>query len=138
YQRQVKTAIDNAMSEPGALASRTLARHDNPWPADDVRYTPTFEEEAERVAALTREQLQAFHASFYGAGTIRLAAVGDFDPEAIRLVLGKELSDWRKAPAYERLADPYRKVEPELFIINTPDKANAMYLAAGNVAIQDT
>lgn len=138
YQRQVKTAIDNAMSDPGSLASRALARHDNPWPADDVRYTPTFEEEAARVQALTREQLQAFHSSFYGAGTIRLAAVGDFDPEAIRQVLGKELSGWRKAPAYERLADPFRKVEPEVFIIDTPDKANAMYLAAGNVAIQDT
>ena len=138
YQRQVKTAIDNAMSDPGSLASRALARHDNPWPADDVRYTPTFEEEAARIAALTREQLQDFHAGFYGAGTIRLAAVGEFDPEAIRQVLSSGLSGWRKAPAYERLADPFRKVEPEVFMINTPDKANAMYLAAGNVAIQDT
>ena len=44
YQRQLETSIRNAMTEPSALASRALARQDNPWPADDLRYVPTFDE----------------------------------------------------------------------------------------------
>ncbi|MGE4370862.1 MAG: M16 family metallopeptidase [Burkholderiaceae bacterium] len=138
YQKQVDTAISNAKSDPSALASRRLARHDNPWPVDDVRYTPTFDEAQQRVAALSRDQLVDFHQSFYGAGTLRFSAVGRFEPDAVKQVLADELNDWRQAPAYERLGDPYRNVPAETFFINTPDKANAILLAAGNVEMQDT
>src|SRR5690606_12524712 len=44
YQRQALTSIRSAMTEPTAPASSPLAPHDSPWPADDVRYVPTFEE----------------------------------------------------------------------------------------------
>jgi zinc protease len=138
YQRQASTAIQNAMAEPSALASRALSRHDNPWPRDDVRYTPTFAESQDETAALTRQQLVDFHAQFYGAGTIAFAAVGDFDPAAIRLELSEGLEGWRKAPAYERVADPYRAVPPKEFDINTPDKANAFFLARLPLELQDT
>src|SRR5690606_37514895 len=57
YQRQASTAIKNAMSEPSALASRKLARHDNPWPRDDVRYTPSFDEAQSDIAAITQKDL---------------------------------------------------------------------------------
>src|SRR3546814_18003721 len=75
------------MSEPSALASRALARHDNPWPSDDIRYTPSFEEAQKEIAALTRQQLLDFHSRFSGAGTISFAAVGAFDPEAVKAAL---------------------------------------------------
>jgi zinc protease len=138
YQRQANTSIQNAMAEPSALASKALSRHDNPWPRDDVRYTPTFAEAQQDIAALTRQQLVDFHARFYGAGTIAFAAVGDFDPAAVRLELSKGLEGWRKAPAYVRVPDPYRAVPPKTFDINTPDKANAFYLARLPLELQDT
>lgn len=138
YKQQASTAISNAMAEPSALASRALARHDNPWPSDDVRYTPTFEEAQQGIAALTRQQLIDFHARFYGAGTIEFAAVGAFDSDAVKAALTKGLKDWRKAPAYTRVADPYREVPPKTFAINTPDKANAFYLAKLPLKMQDT
>src|SRR5690606_23305303 len=43
-----------------------------------------------------------------------------------------------KAPAYERIADPYQAVPPETFDIDTPDKANAFYLSTAPLAVQDT
>ncbi|MFW7340166.1 pitrilysin family protein [Pollutimonas sp. H1-120] len=138
YKQQASTAISNAMAEPSALASRALARHDNPWPSDDVRYTPTFEEAQQGIAALTRQQLIDFHSRFYGAGTIEFAAVGAFDSDAVKAALTKGLKDWRKAPAYTRVADPYRDVPPKTFAINTPDKANAFYLAKLPLKMQDT
>lgn len=138
YQKRVNTAINNAKSEPTALASRTLARHDNPWPADDIRYTPTFDEEQARIAALTREQLARFHDRFYGAGSLRFAAVGSFDPDAVRAALQAGVKGWKRAPDYVRVDDPYRPVKPETFLINTPDKANAFLLAAAPLRLQDT
>ncbi|MYN14473.1 insulinase family protein [Pusillimonas sp. TS35] len=138
YQRQASTAISTAMSEPSALASRALARHDNPWAPDDVRYTPTFEEERNQIAALTRQRLQSFHSTFYGAGNIEFSAVGAFEPDAIREALTKGLKGWQKAPAYTRLDNPYHAVPAERFHINTPDKANAFYLAKMPVKLQDT
>lgn len=138
YQRQVSTSINNAMAEPSALASRALARHDNPWPQDDVRYTPTFQEEQRETAALTQQQLKDFHARFYGAGTMEFSAVGAFDAEAVRHALTKGVQGWRKAPDYERVPHPYRAVPPETFDINTPDKANAFYLSILPLEMQDT
>lgn len=138
YKSQIRASIVSAMSEPGAKASRALARHDNPWAADDVRYVPTFEESLKNIDALTREQLVKFHDKFYGAGTLRLAAVGAFDAQAVREALRTSLEGWHGAPAYQRIADPYRRVTPKQFTINTPDKANAVYLSFMPLQVQDT
>ena len=138
YKNQMSTAIADAESQPGPLASRALARHDNPWPKDDVRYTPTFEEWREEIKTLDREALKSFHDRFYGAGRIDFSAVGAFDPEAVRKALEKSVSDWKRAPAYKRIGDPYRPVPPEKFQIDTPDKANAVLMSALPLNMQDT
>jgi len=138
YQRQLETSIQNAMTEPSALAGRTLARHDNPWPADDLRYVPTFEESLASVRALNREALAKFHAKFYGAGDIEFSAVGDFEPEAVEKSLRAGLAGWKKAPVYTRVPNPYRDVPAKQFDINTPDKANAFYLSRMPLKLQDT
>jgi zinc protease len=138
YKRQAATAIQGAMTEPAALASRALARNDNPWPADDPRYTPTFEESLAGVQALTREQLAAFHDKFYGTGKITFSAVGDFDPDAVVAALTRGLEGWQRAPAYTRLDSPYREVPPHRFDIATPDKANAYFASRLPLRLQDT
>lgn len=137
YRNQMNTAIADMESQPGPLASRTLARHDNPWPRDDIRYTPTFEEMREEVAVLKVDALRDFHAKFYGAGLIDFSAVGSFDPDAVRKAVEKSVQGWQQAPAYERIPNPYRPVPPEKFQIDTPDKANAVLLSAMPLNLQD-
>ena len=137
YRKQMNTAIADSESQPGPLASRALARHDNPWPADDIRYTPTFEEWRKEIQSLNRAALQAFHERFYGAGRIEFSAVGAFQPEAVRKALEASLAGWKQAPAYTRIPDPYRPVPPEKFQINTPDKANAVLLSALPLNLRD-
>lgn len=137
YKTQVITSIRSGMTEPGALASRALARHDNPWPKEDPRYTPTFEEALQRVEALNQKALADFHAQFYGTGTLRFSAIGTFDADAVRQALKAGFSDWKKAPAYTRLDDPWRDVTPKSFTINTPDKANAVYVASLPLKLRD-
>lgn len=138
YQRQLVTSIQSAMTEPRALATQALARQDNPWPADDIRYTPTFEESLAGAHALTRNELVNFHKEFYGAGSILLAVVGDFDPAALEHSLVDGLSGWQRAPAYVRISDPFRPVAPQRFDINTPDKANAFFISTLPIKVQDS
>jgi len=138
YQRQALTSIRSAMTEPTALASRALARQDNPWAADDVRYVPTFDEALAEARALDRPALEAFHKRFYGAGAIKFAAVGDFDAAAVKQALTTGVQGWQRAPAYTRLADPYRDIKAQRFSIDTPDKANAFYISRLPLKLQDT
>ena len=138
YQRSAVASIKTSMAEPTALAVRELARHGSPWPRDDIRYVPTFEESLDDIQALTRDELSQFHEKFYGAGTIRFAAAGSFDAAQVQEALTTALDGWKKAPSYQRISNPYHFVEPETFIIDTPDKANAFYLASQPLDIQDT
>jgi len=138
WRRSQITAYHNAMSEPQALATRALARHAQPWPADDVRYTPTFAAAIAELEALRREELLDFHARTYGAGNVLFSAVGDFDAQAVEAALIAALADWQAGAAYQRLASPYRPVAPAQFDIDTPDKANAFYLARLPLAVQDS
>jgi len=138
YKRRATTSLQAAMTEPTALASRALSRHGNPWPSDDVRYTPSFEESLAGLQALTRAQLVDFHDKFYGAGQIKFSAVGDFDPDAAQAALTKGVAGWQRAPAYVRLDNPYHDVRPRQFQIDTPDKANAFYISRMPLELQDT
>ena len=138
YLSQVVTGIQGAMAEPGALASRALARYENPWPSDDLRYVPTFEESIARYQAVSRDDLVGFHKRFYGGGDIALAVAGSFDPESVTETVTASLRTWQQAPSYTRVTNPYKAVTPTLIRIDTPDKANAVFLASMPLPIQDT
>ncbi|HUH40740.1 MAG TPA: insulinase family protein, partial [Castellaniella sp.] len=137
-QRSVASSTEFAMSSPDSLASNALNRHDQPWNADDIRYTATPEETLAQVRKVTREQLQAFHERFYGAGDIAVSAVGDFDPQALEAALRTGLDGWRKAPPFTRIPQPWYAMTPQVFHIPTPGKANASYLATQPLKLQDT
>lgn len=138
FKRQNNAAITDAMAEPDALAPLALARHANPWPRDDVRYVPTFEETLDDIAALDAASLRDFHARFYGAGDITVTAVGSFDSDAVKASVEEGLQGWKQAPDYMRVPDPYHPVSPETFEIKTPGKANAFYISALPLNKQDT
>ncbi|GAA4327903.1 pitrilysin family protein [Pigmentiphaga soli] len=138
FRRGELTAIENDRQEPVAVARRALARNGNPWPADDLRYVPTFDEKVAITKSLKRDDLVAFHRRFYGAGNISFVAVGDFDAQAVQQSLARGLQGWRQAPAYTRVDDPYRPIPPKRFDLSLPDKANAYYSATQPVQMQDT
>ncbi len=138
WQRSALTSLERSSTEPTQLAIRQLARHGNPWPKDDVRYVPSFEEAMADVKQISREPLEAFHQWFYGAGQMRFTAVGNFEPDAAQAALIAGLDGWQEAPAFERVPDPYHEIEPDVFEIDTPDKANAFFVAGMPIEVQDT
>ena len=56
--------------------------------------------------------------------------IGDFEPSEILPILGKTLEGWKAEKPYARIEQPIPPgVKPERATIETPDKANAMYIA---------
>ena len=137
YKERVITSIRNAMTEPGALANNTLSRHGNIWPKGDIRYVPTYEELIKNIQAINPKALREFQNNFFGTGDIDIAIVGDFEPQQINTVLEDRLKSWKQAPNYERIDMPYHAVKPATFTIETPDKANAVYIARLPIKLQN-
>ena len=129
--------IESQRSEPMAQVPQTMNRHFNSWPADHPRYSPTFDEQIERLNVTTVEEAREFWSSFYGAEGGTIAVVGDFDADEIAGELEELFGDWDAPQRYERVADPYREVETVSVDLETPDKTNAMMMAATTFAMRD-
>jgi zinc protease len=129
--------LEQQKSEPQPLASNALARHMNTWPKGDVRYVESIDEQIAAVKAVTREQLVQFHKEFYGGQAGQLAVVGDFDPAALTEQVRKELGDWKAMKPYARVPNPYKEVAPTTISIETPDKANAFFMAGLGFPMRD-
>jgi zinc protease len=110
-----------------AIASIELNRHLNPYPEEDVRYVPTFEESIQRIKKVTSEDLKNFHKSFYGTSHATCAMVGDFDLEVAENLLEELFGSWERpakfTPVYSEIFD----VEVMNKNIETPEKANAFF-----------
>jgi len=130
-------SLEAQSKEPNTLAGIAFQRHLNPYPKGDVRYTPTVDEQAAGIKAVTREQIVQFHKDFYGAQHAELAVVGDFDAAAVAAQVGKELGDWKSVKPYVRVPDPYLEVAPTQVKIETPDKANAFFISGLSFPIRD-
>ena len=121
--------LEEGKSSPQALAFNRLQRHLNPWPAGDVRYIATPEEEIAGVTAVSLDQLAAFHRDFYGVSAAELAIVGDFDPAQVEPLVRELFGDWKAAQPHQRLSHSYRDVPPITDLIETPDKESAVFSA---------
>ncbi|MFC4159821.1 M16 family metallopeptidase [Chitinimonas lacunae] len=131
------TGIEDQRRQPRAVAQLALERHDNPYPATDPRYVPTFEEQLAQVKQAQVSDLQKFHREFFGANHGEVALVGSFDQAAVQAQLEKLFGDWKSKVSYRRIEDPYHAATPKVLSAETPDKANAEYLAGLALPIRD-
>ena len=136
-KREAITEVEQQRKEPEALARNTLDRWSDPYPRGDVRYVATFDETVADVQALTVAQLRDFHAKFYGARQGEFAAVGDFDPAALRTALEAGFGDWNTGVPHVRVPRPLVALKPERMLLETPDKQNATLLVRENLALSD-
>lgn len=137
-KREQLDNLNEAKTDPQTLAELALNRKLTPYPADDVRYTPTVEESITRTRALTLEQVRTLYAKQIGGAHGELAVVGDFDPDAAKKGLGDLLGGWKSDTKYERIDGKVFTVKGGTEKIETPDKANAVYKAGAVVAVKDT
>lgn len=130
------TSLEQQRSEPGAIAFRALQRHLSPYPKGDVRYVSTLDEEIEELKAVTLDEAKKFYADFYGGQYGEIAVVGDFDEGEISTLLGELFGAWKNPRPYTRIASVYRAVPAINQSFETPDKANAFFLAGMNLNVR--
>ena len=135
-RQQQLAGIESQRSEPTSVTMQAFQSHLNPYPKGDVRHVSTFDEQIADVRAVTLDQIKQFHSGFYGASNAELAVVGDFDPEAI-LKVASTLNTWKSPKPYAQIKNPYRKIAPVSQQFETPDKANAFFLAGTRINISD-
>jgi zinc protease len=138
-KRQVRTGLEESKTEPSALAIRALQRKLSPYPADDIRYVPTVEESLKRLDAVTVDEVRKLYAEQLSGQHGELVIVGDFDPVPALKQIEDAVKGWKSTVAYKRIERPaLENVKPEKMVIDTPDKKNALYVAAMTMPLQDT
>jgi len=116
-------------SDPQPVAGLSFNRHFNPYPKGDPRYVSMPEESIAEIKTLRLEAVRQFHKDFYGASEGELALVGDFDPAEVQKLAASLLGDWKSPKPYAEIQRPYRKIAGANQLLETPDKANAMFQA---------
>lgn len=120
-----------------AVASEALVQHTNPYPPGDIRRPSSIDEALSGNAGVTRQDLVAFHAGFYGADHGELVIIGDFDPRLARQTLERTLGNWTSRAAYQRPPRPFHAPQPGVFHVSVPDKAHGQYLALLRLPLKD-
>jgi len=129
--------IEEQRSDPMARGFAAFRHHLADFPKGDPRYVETPDEEAAEYSAATLADVQAFYAAFYGASNAELAVVGDFDPAEVTRLVAARLGGWSSAQPYARVPQLYQDRPDTTIVIETPDKANAMFLAGMNLRVRD-
>jgi zinc protease len=131
--------LDQARSDPMRQALNHIQRLLARYPAADVRYVPTTVEEIERVKKVTAEDVRDLYRDFLGAGHGELTIVGDLEPSEVLSIASRTLDGWKPREPFARIERPFQPgLEPTKETINTPDKANATYIAAESLEMKDT
>jgi zinc protease len=122
-------ALDLPRVDPTQLAQDLLSRHMSPFAKGDLQYSPTPEEQKPELQKVTLEQAKKFHDEYYGANYGIFAVVGPVNPADIQKAAADLLGTWNTSKVYKPLVTPFKKVAAINTKIETPDKANAEFLA---------
>lgn len=137
FKQEYITGLENQKSEPTAIAFNEISRVFNRYPKGDPRYSSDISEEIANVRAATLDEVKSFYKDFYGASDATLAIVGDFDPAQAQTLIGELFGDFKSPRPFKRLEYAYFDVPATTKALETPDKANAFFVARLNVKMRD-
>jgi zinc protease len=126
---QRSKALELVPTEPTQLASEILNRHLSPFAKSDPLYLPSREEQLADVQKVTLDQARAFHDQFYGANYGIFAVVGPVEPAEMQKAANVLFGSWNTSKAYKPLVARFRQTAAINQKIETPDKANAQFVA---------
>ena len=137
-QAQRIVDLEQQLKSPQARANRRLRRLLSPYPATDVRYVPTLDEDLTAWRKLEPQSLRQLHTEFLSGQAGQLVLVGDFDVKEVRTQITNIFADWKSQQPYERIPrDRYPKPSSKHEQIEIPDKANANFLACQVLELSD-
>ena len=130
-------SIEEQRSEPQAIAITNIQRHINPYPKTDPRYVTSFDEDIANIKGVTLQEIKNFHNKFYSTANATMSIVGDFDAGETTKLVTDLFGSWKSNAPYNRLANSVAPVELINQSYETPDKANAFFVAAYNFSMRD-
>ena len=136
-KQETLSGLEQGLTDPQALAQRKVARALSPYPKGDPRYVPEMAEEMAQLKAITRDEVEALYKAFLNGENGELSIVGDFDPAEIIPSVESLLDGWKSGEKYVRIPRPATKLDGGNERILTPDKKNAIYLAAIPFGMKD-
>jgi zinc protease len=128
--------LEQQRKEPSAIAFTAFQKLTKPYPKGDIRYVDSVDEGLDNIKTVTRDQLVRFHHDFFGAPA-QIAAVGDFDAAAFEAQAKQLFSDWKPAKPYTRVPEEYFQTPVKMQSFETPDKAQAFFVAGMNLDLRD-
>jgi len=138
---QIKQMLTNAVKDsshqPQSVATRAVLQYTSPYKPEDSRYVPTTEETLARLNSTTLADVEKFHHDFYGVGSGEGAFVGPFDQAELTSVLNEAFGNWKSPAQYQRIPSVYKDIHGTTESLATPDKANAVVMAAGTLEISE-
>ncbi|CAN5334261.1 pitrilysin family protein [soil metagenome] len=136
-KQETLTQIESQKSEPTSVAFTEIGRIFNIYPKGHPNYSGTIDEDIADIKAVTLDDVKKFYKDFYGASNGQLTVVGDFDAQQISALTKDLFADWKSPRPYTRIKGEYRAIAPVNKSFETPDKANAFFIARLNVKIRD-
>ena len=127
--------LESNLKEPGALAPLALRRHLIRYPPGDPRAVLSLEEDIANIKQVTLADVKKFYSDFLGASNAELVIVGDFDPAEVRKTIEEELGTWKSPAPYQLVLRKRDQTEVVNRMIETPDKANAVFMGGFVVAM---
>ena len=132
------TGAESSLTEPQPLAIIAYQRALSPYGEEDIRYVPTIEEGIELLRTVSIDQLKDLHATQLNSQHGQIVAVGDFDPEEVAKLWDEALAGWTSDVEHTRIDTPaYMEAKGGMEIIETPDKANAVYYGGTQFKMRD-
>ncbi|HEY3287715.1 MAG TPA: pitrilysin family protein [Gemmatimonadaceae bacterium] len=129
--------LEQNKSEPMFLASVALQRAVNPWPKNHPLYVGTVDEQIAELKALKLEDVKKVYTELVGASYGDLAMAGDFDRDSVTAVMKDLFGGWKNPKPFARMKRKAFDVPAKTEQIETPDKANALWLSGLNLAVRD-
>nr|WP_315485684.1 pitrilysin family protein [uncultured Undibacterium sp.] len=124
------SALESSRNEPQTAASEAMKVKKNaPYKKGDVRYAASIDDGIAEYGAIKLDAVKDFYKNFYGASAAEFSLVGDFDTAVVKTKLANLIGDWNSPAKYTRAPNLSLMAEGSAVKLETPDKANAFYLA---------
>ncbi len=136
-KEQRLASMESQKSEPQLVAMLALQRHMSPHEPGHPNYVPTIDETIAEIEAHTIAEIRDFYDTFYGTGAATMSIVGDFDETEALQIVQDAFGDWASSVAFTRIGNEYMDIAPADLQLETPDKANAFFLAAQTFPMDD-
>ncbi|MFL5615961.1 MAG: M16 family metallopeptidase [Gemmatimonadaceae bacterium] len=137
-QRETVAMVEQSRNEPMMLGQLAFARQVSKYPKSHPRYLPLPEEQLEMLKATNVADIRKFYNDVYGASVGELAVIGDFDEAEVTRVAADAFGSWKSATAFKPVAVTLAPTTNGKQTIETPDKANAMFVAGQSFSMKDS